>query len=91
APNLTESIIPIDFDIKTQPVHNLLRSSLQTLVGCTGEISFRVGGHGDPLITKRINALANFTRYCGVGVNTQVGMGVIKRISGHSRTARGAC
>ena len=81
APSLIDSIVPTDFDIKTQPAHNSLRSSLQTLIACTGRISFRVGGHGDPLITQRLNALANFTQYCPIGTNTQFGMGVIERVS----------
>ncbi|MEO1386355.1 MAG: CRISPR system precrRNA processing endoribonuclease RAMP protein Cas6 [Cyanobacteria bacterium J06634_6] len=81
APSLANSIVPTNFDIKTQPVHNILQSSLQTLIACTGRISFRVGGHGDPLITQRLNALANFTQYCPIGTNTQYGMGVIKRVN----------
>ncbi|MEL6259953.1 MAG: CRISPR-associated endoribonuclease Cas6 [Cyanobacteria bacterium J06631_12] len=81
SPNLLSDIIPIDFDIETQPVQSALRNTFQTIVGCTGQISFRIGGEGDPLITKRINALADFTRYCGIGFNTRFGMGVVKRMN----------
>ncbi|MEO0769381.1 MAG: CRISPR-associated endoribonuclease Cas6 [Cyanobacteria bacterium J06649_4] len=79
APSLIDSIAPTSFDIKTEPVQSTLRSSFQTITGCTGAMSFRIGSD-DPLTTKRINALANFTQYCGVGSNTRFGMGVLRRI-----------
>ncbi|MEL6469076.1 MAG: CRISPR-associated endoribonuclease Cas6 [Cyanobacteria bacterium J06623_4] len=81
SPTLVNDLVPIDFDIQTRPVQSTLRNSFQTIVGCTGHISFRIGGEGGPLITKQLNALADFTRYCGIGINTQFGMGVIKRIN----------
>ncbi|MEL6602536.1 MAG: CRISPR-associated endoribonuclease Cas6 [Cyanobacteria bacterium J06614_10] len=81
SPTLISDLVPIDFDIETRPVQSTLRNSFQTLIGCTGQISFRIGGEGGPLITKQLNALADFTRYCGIGLNTQLGMGVIKRIN----------
>ena len=86
APRLVEAVIPIDFDIQTQTVQTIRRNSLQNLTGCTGQISFRINGHGDPFIVKRINALANFTRYCGIGINTQLGMGVVKRLPAKQTT-----
>lgn len=84
APSLTSDIVPVAFDIQTQPVQTVLRNSFQTLTGCTGHISFRIGGSGDPLITKRINALTDFTGYCGIGINTRLGMGIVKRLQ-HSK------
>ena len=87
APNLTHAIIPTRFDIQTQPVKTVRRNALQTLIGCTGEISFRIGGNGDPLTIKRINALARFTQYCSIGINTRLGMGVVKRIPNKQNTA----
>lgn len=81
SPRLIDSIVPINFDIQTQSVQSRLKNSLQTTTGCTGRISFRIGGQGDPLINKRINSLADFTQYCPVGLNTQFGMGVIRRVS----------
>lgn len=79
APSLIANIVPTHFDIETQPVQLNLRNSFQKMTGCTGHISFRVGGSGDPLTTKRVNVLADFTRYCGVGINTRFGMGIVKR------------
>ena len=82
APSLIANIVPTHFDIETQATQLNLSNSFQTVTGCIGHISFRVGGEGDPLITKRIIVLADFTRYCAVGVNTHFGMGIVKRIKG---------
>ena len=82
APSLISDIVPTRFDLKTETVQSALRSSLQTFTGCTGSISFRIGGQVDPLIIKRINALADFAQYCGIGAKTRFGMGVIRRIDG---------
>ncbi|MEL6881443.1 MAG: CRISPR system precrRNA processing endoribonuclease RAMP protein Cas6 [Cyanobacteria bacterium J06607_10] len=82
APSLIANIAPTRFDIETQTAQLNLRNSFQMMTGCIGHISFRVGGKGDPLITKRINALADFTQYCSVGINTRFGMGIVKRTNG---------
>ncbi len=81
APSLISGIVPSSFNIQTESVQNAERHSVRTLVGCTGQISFRIAGDRDPLIIKRINTLADFTRYCGVGRNTRFGMGVIRRVT----------
>jgi len=80
APSITSTIVPIQFNIQTQPVQTIRRNSFQTLTGCTGQISFHIGNHDDPLTVKRINALANFTQYCGIGINTCLGMGAVRRL-----------
>ncbi|MGC1308893.1 MAG: CRISPR system precrRNA processing endoribonuclease RAMP protein Cas6 [Phormidesmis sp.] len=89
APSLIANIIPTHFNIQTELVQSARRQSIQAIVGCTGQISFRIDGSGDPLTIKRINTLADFTRYCPVGCNTPLGMGVVRRLSnspelGHS-------
>lgn len=88
SPRLIDSIVPINFDIRTQSVQSRLKNSLQTTTGCTGRISFRIGGQGDPLTNKRINSLADFTQYCPIGWNTQFGMGVMRRVSQARMRAR---
>ena len=81
APSLIRGIVPLSFDIKTEEV--CIRDSqgrLETVAGCMGKVSFRVL-NGDPLITKRINALSDFSSYCSVGLGTLVGMGAMRRLS----------
>jgi CRISPR-associated endoribonuclease Cas6 len=56
-------------------------ASMDDCVGCIGQISFRIVGDGDPLVVKRINALADYTLYCGVGQNTLSGMGIVRRLN----------
>lgn len=80
APSLIDPIVPTNFNIQTQAVQSFRRRSLETLVGCVGQISFRILGDSDPLIIKRINTLADFTHYCPIGCNTQLGMGVVRRV-----------
>lgn len=80
APSLVGPIIPTNFNIQTQAVQSFRRRSLETLVGCVGQISFRILGDSDPLTVKRINTLADFTHYCPIGCNTQLGMGVVRRV-----------
>ena len=79
-PSLIESITPTHFDIQTSSIQTIRRQSQQTITGCTGRISFRIGNKADPLIIKRINTLADFTQYCGVGFNSRLGMGIVQRL-----------
>ncbi len=81
APHLISNIVPTHFDIQTETTQRFRRKVSESIVGCTGQISFRIAGDDDPLIIKRINALADFTRYCGIGCNTQLGMGIIRRLN----------
>ncbi len=81
APSLVSNIVPAHFDIKTGSTQRLDSKAHESIVGCTGQISFRIDGDRDPLIIKRINTLADFTRYCGVGCHTRLGMGIIRRLS----------
>ena len=43
--------------------------------------------HRYELITKRINALADFSSYCGIGYGTPVGMGMLRRLCESNVTA----
>jgi CRISPR-associated endoribonuclease Cas6 len=80
-PNLVSHIIPTHFNIQTETTQRSRRKASESIVGCMGHISFRIAGDDDPLIIKRINTLANFTRYCGIGCNTLLGMGIVRRLS----------
>lgn len=80
-PNLIDALIPASFNIQTQSTLTHRQNGGQAIVGCIGQISFRIIDGGDPLITKRLNTLANFTRYCPVGSNTLLGMGITHRIT----------
>ena len=75
-PNLTEVIFPSFFNIRTA----MAADSRSKFIGCVGEISYRVMGNIEPLIIKQINALANFSVYCGAGRKTTMGMGMIRRL-----------
>ncbi|MEM6451281.1 MAG: CRISPR system precrRNA processing endoribonuclease RAMP protein Cas6 [Cyanobacteria bacterium P01_D01_bin.105] len=82
APSLIKNIVPLKFDIKTQEF-KLARAMglLPGLVtGCIGQVSFRIL-ESDPLTTKHINTLADFSRYCGLGYGTPVGMGTVRRLN----------
>ncbi len=79
APSLLSSIIPNSFDIQTVPIHDIQSSSYKSITGCIGHISFCIDSE-DSLTIKRINTLANYTQYCGIGYNARLGLGVIKRL-----------
>lgn len=95
-PNLVESLVPTHFNIQTQSTlippysetQTVSSSPDSTIPGCIGQISFRIISGGDPLITKRLNALADFIRYCPVGSNTLLGMGIAHRITNNITSLR---
>ena len=84
-PNLIDALVPAHFKIQTQATLTQGQTGNQiadqAIAGCVGQISFRIIGGGDPLITKRLNTLADFARYCPVGSNTLLGMGITQRIT----------
>ena len=47
--------------------------------GCVGSVTFQVLG-GDSLVTKQLNALADYALYAGVGRKTPMGMGMVRRV-----------
>lgn len=79
-PHLINYITPTHFNIRTQSVQYIQHHSIQTFTGCIGTIGFQISGQSDPLIIKRINALADFAQYCSVGRGARFGMGLIKRL-----------
>lgn len=80
-PNLIDALVPTHFNIQTQSAVAHHTAQQQTISGCVGQISFRITNGGDPLVTKRLNALADFIHYCPIGSNTRLGMGIARRIA----------
>ena len=95
-PNLVKALVPTHFNIQTQSTlipayiedQTVLSEADSTIAGCIGQISFRIINGGDPLITKRLNTLADFIRYCPVGSNTLLGMGITRRITDNVTSMR---
>jgi len=74
---LTESIFPSFFDIHTE----IITDSRSKFIGCVGVLSFRILGEVDSVSIKRINTLADFALYSGVGRKTPMGMGMLRRLN----------
>lgn len=75
APNVVTPIVPTDFQLHTVALQDLKTR----MIGCLGRLRFQILGDVDPLTIKRINTLADFTRYCSVGCHTTTGMGLVNR------------
>ena len=76
APSVINSIIPGEFELQTATV---VTSQLKC-VGCLGLLTFNLIGDVDELTIKRINTLADFAVYSGVGRNNTQGMGIVRRV-----------
>lgn len=74
--DLIESIFPSFFNINTA----IANDSRSKFIGCLGEISYRIMGDVEVATIKRINALADFGMYAGIGRKTTMGMGMMRRI-----------
>lgn len=71
-----ESVFPSFFNIRTE----IVADSRSKFIGCVGEVSYRLFGDLEPLQIKRINALADFSLYAGVGRKTPMGFGMVRRL-----------
>lgn len=71
-----DQIFPSYFDIETV----IMSDSRSKLIGCVGEISYRLFGDVDPLQIKQLNTLANFALYSGIGRKNTMGLGMIRRL-----------
>lgn len=78
APDTITSITAKTFNLRTvsQPI-----GKNETVIGCLGDLTFQISDTTDPLIIKRINALTNFSRYCGIGQKTFLGLGTVRSSS----------
>ena len=72
-----ESLFSSFVNIKTE----ILADSRSKFIGIVGEVTYRILGDVEPLVIKQINALADFSLYCGLGRKTTMGMGMTRRIS----------
>ncbi|MDF0551507.1 CRISPR-associated endoribonuclease Cas6 [Kamptonema sp. UHCC 0994] len=71
-----ETLFASFVNIKTE----ILADSRSKFIGIVGEVTYRILGNVEPLVIKRINALADFSLYCGLGRKTTMGMGMTRRI-----------
>lgn len=71
-----ESIFASYFDINTE----IVADSRSKFIGVVGDVNYRVMGNVEPILIKKINALADFALYCGVGRKTTMGMGMARRL-----------
>lgn len=70
-------IFPSFFNIRTE----VISDNRSKLIGCVGEVSYRILGEAPVDAVKQINALANFALYSGVGRKTTMGMGMVRRLN----------
>ncbi len=75
APDTVNSITTKTFNLRTISVP---LGKNETITGCLGNVTFQISAATDPLIIKRINALTNFSRYCGIGQKTFLGLGMVR-------------
>ncbi|MEL6246966.1 MAG: CRISPR system precrRNA processing endoribonuclease RAMP protein Cas6 [Cyanobacteria bacterium J06648_16] len=75
APSVVNPIVPGEFNIHTV----LVETTQSKIVGCLGQIDFNILGEVDQLTLKRINTLADFAFYAGVGRSNTHGMGITRR------------
>ncbi|MFG6102374.1 CRISPR-associated endoribonuclease Cas6 [Leptothoe sp. EHU-05/26/07-4] len=78
APDTITLIVAKTFDLRTVTVSI---GGNKIIIGCLGDLTFQISGTADPLIIKRINALTNFSRYCGIGNKTFLGLGMVRAIT----------
>ena len=71
-----ESLFSSFVNIKTE----ILADSRSKFIGIVGEVTYRILGDLEPLAIKQVNALADFSLYCGLGRKTTMGMGMTRRI-----------
>ncbi|MBT9316320.1 CRISPR system precrRNA processing endoribonuclease RAMP protein Cas6 [Leptothoe spongobia] len=73
-----DTILPItahDFNLRTV---TLSLGNNETVMGCLGDLTFQIANKTDPLIVKRINALTDFSCYCGIGYKTDLSLGMVR-------------
>ncbi len=71
-----KQVFPCRFDLQTQRVADL-RSKF---IGCLGTVTYEILGSVSVEQIRRLNALADFALYAGVGRKTPMGMGMVRRI-----------
>ncbi|MEM7063853.1 MAG: CRISPR system precrRNA processing endoribonuclease RAMP protein Cas6 [Cyanobacteria bacterium P01_B01_bin.77] len=77
APDIITPIVAKAFTLRTVAIP---LGNNKTTVGCLGDLTFQISDTTDPLIVKRINALTDFSRYCGIGHKTTLGLGLVRTV-----------
>ncbi|BAZ07920.1 CRISPR-associated endoribonuclease Cas6 [Calothrix sp. NIES-3974] len=75
-----ESVFPSFINIHTE----IVADSRSKFIGIVGEVSYRIMGDIEAMEIKRINALADFAIFAGVGRKTTMGMGMVRRVNNNS-------
>jgi CRISPR-associated endoribonuclease Cas6 len=70
-----ESVFPSRFDLRTE----IVSDARSKLIGCVGTLSLQILGDADPETIKRLNTLADFAFFSGIGRKTPMGMGMVRR------------
>jgi CRISPR-associated endoribonuclease Cas6 len=87
--DILAAVQPSSFDIRTEVAIDPRRQFQHTgakinpssqFTGCVGKVTYQVLGQVDALTLKRLNTLADFALYAGVGRKTPMGMGVTRRV-----------
>lgn len=71
-----ESVFPSFINIHTE----IVPDSRSKFIGIVGEVSYRIMGEVEADEIKRINALADFAIFAGIGRKTTMGMGMVRRV-----------
>jgi CRISPR-associated endoribonuclease Cas6 len=71
-----DSIFPSFINIHTE----IVPDSRSKFIGVVGEVSYRIMGDVEAIQIKKINALADFALYAGIGRKTTMGMGMGRRV-----------
>jgi CRISPR-associated endoribonuclease Cas6 len=61
----------------------MMADNRSKLIGCVGEVNYRILGEASPELVKHVNVLADFALYSGVGRKTPMGMGMLRRLNTH--------
>jgi CRISPR-associated endoribonuclease Cas6 len=72
---ILEPIYPSYFNIHTE----IVIDSRSKFIGCVGVVTFQILGEVESETIQKINALADFAFYAGVGRKTPMGMGMVRR------------
>lgn len=72
-----DCIFPSFINIQTE----IVADSRSKFIGIVGEVTYRIMGDIDAMEIKKINALADFAIFAGVGRKTTMGMGMVRRVN----------
>jgi CRISPR-associated endoribonuclease Cas6 len=89
SPDILDAVQPSYFDIRTEVAidprsqfhHTGARvNPCNQFTGCVGKVTYQVLGNVDAVTLKKLNTLADFALYAGVGRKATMGMGMCRRV-----------